>query len=160
MNKLSKPVVVSVDECYNENNGSYQVAYLWDGESVTTEGGIYCNKLYSVDCTPEQLQSAIEWQRENTPLTIPYNKYCYNRLGAHTYIGCVVKLKRSRLAPNGVELTVTDFHESYYCQRFNQTVTEKITVTDGNESWVVSSGCIADVVRGVKEYVYWADKSL
>lgn len=149
-------IIVAVDECYNDNNGSYQVAYIWDGKSVSTIGGMYDNKHYSVNCTEEQFLAAKLWQRENTPETIPFNKYCYNRLGANTFIGCIVKLARSKKAPNKTELKVTDFHESYYDSRFNQHVTEKVTVTDGVTSWIVSTNCINEIVKGVKEYVFWA----
>lgn len=156
-NKIT-PVVVAVDDRYNDNNGAYQIAYLWDGETVYTEGGIYCDKVYTVNCSVEQKEAAINWKIENTELSIPYNKYCYGGRGARTYIGCTIKLAKSRKAPNKVELKVTAFHESYYDGYYNQHVGEKITVTDGNNSWVVSSNCIAEVVKGVKDIVYWAQK--
>lgn len=156
--KLETPVVVAVDECYCNDNGAYQTAYLWDGEKVFTDGGrYYRGPHFTVNCDPEQFKAAVEWQRENTPYTIPYNKYCYNRLGAHTYIGCIVKLKRSRLAPNGVPLKVVEFFESYYDKNYDQRVDEKFSVTDGTVTWKVSTNCLAEVVQGVKEYVYWAD---
>lgn len=154
--KNEKKVIVAVDECYNDNNGAYQVAYVWDGESVSTLGGMYDNTHYSVNCTDAEFAAAKAWQRANTPETIPFNKYCYNRLGANTFIGCIVKLARSRKAPNSVELKVTEFHESFYDSRYNQYVPERITVTDGTSSWIVSSGCINELVKGVKEYVFWA----
>ena len=157
MTKLNTPVVVAVDERYNDNNGAYQDVYVWDGETVSMIGGMYCNKTYSVNCTADQFEAAKQWQRDNTPETIPYNKYCYNRRGAQTWIGCVVKLARSRKAPNKVELRVTDFHEAYYDTRFNNHVAEQVTVTDGQQSWTVSSNCINELVKGVKEYVYWAE---
>lgn len=157
MAKLLTPVVVAVAEMYNDNNGAYQDVWLWDGEQVTISGGMYCNKVYSVNCTTDQFEAAKAWQRENTAETIPYNKYCYNRLGAQTFLGCIVQLKGSRKAPNKTDLTVIEFHESYYDNRYNQHVTEKVTVTDGQESWTVSSNCIDKLVKGVKEYVFWAD---
>lgn len=148
-------VVVAVDDKWNENNGAYQVAYLWDGESVTTAGGMYCNEVYHVNCTDEQFEAAKAWQIENTERSIPRNKYCYNMLGANTYIGCKVKLARSRKAPNKTVLTVTDFHESYFSEKFNNRVPEQFTVTDGVDSWTVSTGCLAEVVEGVKQYPSW-----
>ena len=157
MAKLDQAVVVAVDERYNDNNGAYQDVYLWDGESVTMAGGMYCSKVYSVNCTPEQFEAAKQWQRDNTPETIPYNKYCYNRLGAQTWIGCIVKLARSRKAPNKTPLRVTAFHEAYYDTRYNNQVVEQVTVTDGQQSWTVSSNCINELVQGVKDYVYWAE---
>lgn len=154
---LFVPVIVAVEEKYNDNNGSYQVAYTWNGEKVERVGGMYCNKYYSVNCTAEQFQAAKQWERDNTAETIPYNKYCYNRLGAQTFLGCVVTLKGSRKAPNKTPLTVIQFHEAYFDKRWNQHVTEKVTVTDGITSWEVSSNCINELIKGVKEYVYWAE---
>lgn len=120
-------------------------------------GGMYCNKIYTVNCTPEEFEAAKQWERDNTKETIPYNKYCYNRLGANTFLGCIVTLKGSRKAPNKTPLTVIKFHEAYFDKRYNQHVTEKVTVTDGVTSWDVSSNCIHELIKGVKEYVYWAE---
>ena len=152
---MSDLIVVAVDECYNDNNGAYQIVYVWDGEKVSTTGGMYCSDNYSVNCTSEQFEAARAWQIENTPETVPFNKYCYGGRGADTYIGCKIKLARSRKAPNKTVLTVTGFHESYYSERFNSLVPEQFTVTDGEEKWTVSTGCFAELVEGVKEYPRW-----
>lgn len=152
---MSDLIVVAVDDKWSENNGAYQTAYIWDGKSVSTAGGMYCEEVYKVNCTDEQFKAAKDWQIKNTERTIPRNKYCYNMAGAYTYIGCKVKLSRSRKAPNKTVLTVTDFHESYFSEKFNNRVPERFTVTDGVDSWTVSTGCLAEVVEGVKEYPLW-----
>lgn len=155
---LSTPVCIATDDRYDDSMGSYTVFYFWDGEKVTIEGGMYSDlafNAYEVNATLEQKVQASEWYVKNTEKGVNYNKYCYNGRGANTYIGCIVKLKRSRKAPNNVNLKVTDFFEGGYCSRYNQEVTEKVEVTDGENTWVVSSNCINEVVEGVIELPFW-----
>ncbi len=148
-------VCVAIDEKYSDNNGAYQIAYFWDGISVSVGGGMYDGAAYSVNCTPEQKQAAIDWMQSNCQLTANWNKYCYRGLGAFTYIGCIVKLARSRKAPNGVDLKVLDFYESRWDGSYK--VSEQVKVTDGDNVWIVSSSCIAELVQGIKDLPFWAN---
>jgi len=153
-----KAQLISVEGKYDQSMGAYDLFHVWDGERVNVIGSMYDQQARESDfdqITDENLKLAKDWIFANTEEGFAYNKYCYNRLGANTFIGCIVKLKRSRKAPNGVELRVTDFHESHYSSKFNNHVTEQVTVTDGTSSWTVSSGCIDSVVKGVKELPYW-----
>lgn len=148
-------VCVAIDEKYSDNNGAYQIAYFWDGISVSVGGGMYDGAVYSVNCTPEQKQAAIDWMQSNCQLTANWNKYCYGGLGAFTYIGCIVKLARSRKAPNGVDLKVLDFYESRWEGSYK--VSEQVKVTDGDNVWIVSSSCISELVKGIKDLPFWAN---
>ena len=150
-------VIVAVDDLYTDNNGAYQVAYVWDGERVSQVGGMYDSNVYRVTATPEQIKAAAEYAKAEAEAntTNNWNKYCYNGRGAYTFINCIVTLKRSRKAPNKIPLKVIDFLESGYNARFNNHVGERIEVTDGETSWVVSSNCIDEVVKGVVKYPFW-----
>ena len=158
MKTTNETVCIAIDHLYDDSMGDYAVFYLWDGEKVYTEGGMYSgvrSDAYEVNATREQIAAASAAYIESAPETYNYNKYCYGRRGCNTFIGCIVKLHRSRKAPNNTDLTVVDFHEAYYCNRYNQHVPEKLTVTDGVSTWAVSSNCIKTVVKGVKEKPFW-----
>lgn len=155
---LITPVCIATEDRYDESMGSYTVFYLWDGERVTIEGGLYSDlsfDAYEVNATLDQKIQASKWYVENTEKGLNYNKYCYNGRGANTYIGCIVRLKGSRKATNNVNLKVTDFFEGGYCSRYNQKITEKVEVTDGENTWVVSSSCINEVVERVHDLPFW-----
>lgn len=154
-----KMVIVAVEEKYNENNGAYQIAHAWDGERVERVGGMYEQVMYCVNATPDQFKAASEWAKANAEAnpTNNWNKYCYNGRGAFTFIDCIVTLKRSRKAPNGTPLKVVNFLEAGYNARFNNHVAERVEVTDGESTWIVSSGCIDEVVKGVVEYPLWIE---
>jgi hypothetical protein len=152
-------VCLAVDHKYSENNGAYSIFYMWDGEKVFTEGGIYSDlayDAYNVNASKDELLAASEHMREVTPFTNSYSKYANNMRGAYTFVGCVVKLARSRKAPNGVELLVVDFHDRYFSNAFGCWVDEKITVQDSNKTtYTVSIGCIKEVVKGAQELPFW-----
>jgi|GEM_PF-6337785 len=152
-------VIVAVEEKYNDNNGAYQIAYLWDGERVEQAGGMYDPAIYCVNATPEQIKAASEWAKADAEAnpTKNWNKYYYGGLGANTFVGCVVTLKRSRKAPNGTPLKVINFLEAAYYTHFNKHLAERVEVTDGYNSWVVSSGCIDKVIKGVVKYPSWVN---
>ena len=150
-------VIVAVEDMYNDNNGAYQIAYLWDGERVEQVGGVYDQVMYCVNATPEQIKAASEWAKANAEAnpTNNWNKYCYGGRGADTFIDCIVTLKRSRKAPNIVPLKVVNFLEDVYDERFNNYTGERVEVTDGENNWVVSSGCINEVIKGFVKYPFW-----
>lgn len=151
-------VIVAVEEKYSDNNGNYQIAHVWNGECVTQIGGVYDSNVYSVNATPEQFKAASEWAKANAEAnpTNNWNKYCYGGRGADTFIDCIVTLKRSRKAPNKIPLKVVNFLENVYDARFNNYTGERIEVTDGYNNWVVSSGCINEVIKGHVDYPFWA----
>ena len=148
-------VIVAVDDKYSDNNGAWQVAYVWNGERVSVTGGPYDDQVYKVDASEEQIREASEWMKKNTKPTVPFNKYCYQGRGANTYIGCLVTLKRSRKAPNGTPLCVRAFIEGGYDKMYHRYTPEQVVVSDGEQEWVVSSGCIHDVIQGVVELPFW-----
>lgn len=148
-------VCVAVDSRYDDSMGAYDVAYMFDGESVFTVGGMYSqeNVPSHTNCTFEQKREASIKYMETAKESNNFNKYCHNGRGEYTFIGCTVSLKRSRKAPNNTPLEVVDFIEGGYNGRYNET--DKVEVTDGVSSWVVSSGCIEKVIKGVKETPFW-----
>lgn len=154
-----KTVCIAVDHKYSDNDGAWSVFYMWDGEKVFTEGGMYsvlAYDAYEVDATREQLEAASDWARANTPYGNNWNKYANNRLGAYTFVGCIVTLARSRKAPNKTPLKVVAHHDRYFDQRFGNWVDEKVTVKDeSGETYTVSIGCIKEVIQGVQNLPFW-----
>lgn len=153
----SNACIVAVDSAYTNNNGPSDTAIIWDGEQLFyfTNNG-YQTSWYSGvmrSATKEELVEASKFIEAATEPTIPYNKCAYNGYGAHTYIGCVVTLSRSRKAPNNTPLKVTKFKERLYNGQYYEN--EQVAVlVEGQEVWV-SSSCIKDVVEGVKQLPFW-----
>lgn len=146
-------VCVAADHCYDDSMGAYVVAYLWDGEKVTREGGIYQNTDYtSANATIEEKRAASVWLESNIDYSANYNKYAK----CDTYVGCIVTLKRSRKAPNNVPVKVIDFIDGGYNSRFNSYESEKVVVeTEQGERFTVSYGCIDTLVKGIQKFPYW-----
>ena len=94
----SAAVIVAVREMYNDNDGAFEVAYHWDGETVETSRQCGSADFLSVNATEEQIQAAGDWYKAHSGDT---NK--------DTYIGCTVMLKGSRKAPNAKPLQVVDY---------------------------------------------------
>ncbi|QGZ16081.1 hypothetical protein Kuja_0900 [Vibrio phage vB_VchM_Kuja] len=152
-------VCVAVDHKHDDSNGAYSIFYMWDGKEVSTEGGMYSGLAYnhySVDASEEQIKAASDYMRETAEEGYAYNRNANCFRGDYTYIGCVVKLARSRKAPNNTELEVIDYIDRFYNKKFHSWVEAKIVVqnSDGN-TYYVSVGCIKEVVKGVKELPYW-----
>lgn len=153
---MSFSVCVAVESKYNDNNGAYDIGYFFDGHSVSVESNLYSDKLFKVDATPEQIRKAsIAYMEDEKNADYAPNKYLHNGRRGNTFIGCKVVLQRSRKAPNKVELLVTDFYEGGYNSRFGGYEADKIKVTDGADSWVVSVSCIKDVTKKVTEKPFW-----
>lgn len=149
-------VVVAIEHKYNDNDGAYSVAWVWDGETLTNESYAngYNNMAFDaaeVDASPEQIKLAAE--------AFAMGKLDMSRghfSQYNTYIGCVVKLKRSRKAPNNVELMVVDHTDAYYDRTWNRHVDAQIAVmVEGVKVWV-SKACVNEVVKGA--YPWWTIK--
>lgn len=142
------PVVVAIDHCYNDNDGAYSIAFLWDGESVTSDcfaNGHNQGRFddVKVNASEQQKADAANWWQAN-------------KLQAHKeeLIGCTVVLQRSRKAPNKTPLLVVNYDAGGYNARFNQYDPEQIAVNiDGAIVWV-SIGCVKEVVKGKRPW--WA----
>lgn len=155
--KSDSEVIVAIDECYNDNWGSYDVIYIYDKfsnklRSEVVNGMNPLNKYsFEVDGTDEDIQKAGEiYAIEKWDLS---RQSSYNG-NENTYIGCEVILSRSRKAPNKVPLKVTNYYPSYYDNKFNNRVPSAIMVVDkdGNE-YVTSTSCIKEVIKGA--YPFW-----
>lgn len=132
MATLNSAVCVAKNEGYDNSMGAYTEFYFWDGEQVTTEGGMYSDvayNAYSVDATIDQIEAAGKWVQENAEVKFSGDFY-----------GCTVILARSRKAPNGVELEVVD----HIINRFGN---EEIAVmVEGSKVWV-SANTVKDIVK-------------
>lgn len=146
-------VVVAIDHKYNDNDGAYSVAWVWDGETLTSESYAngYNNRSFEdaeVDASFLQIQEAAE--------AFAIGKFDLSK--SHftqysTFIGCTVKLKRSRKAPNNVELLVMGHADSYYDHANNRRVDAQTAVNvEGVKVWV-SQGCVNEIVKGA--YPWW-----
>tara|TARA_Y100000310_G_C20233141_1_gene601199 strand:+ start:120 stop:590 length:471 start_codon:yes stop_codon:yes gene_type:complete len=145
---LETPVCVKMQECYTDNNGAFNVYYMWDGEKVYNDGGTQAGFIYqNVDATKQQKIDAANWVYANTKED---DNEC-------TYVGCVVILQRCRKAPNKTPLKVLDFAEGYY-NEYNRYVVEQILVEleDSTSVWV-SYSCIKEMVKGVKKVETWVE---
>ena len=152
----SNKVCIAVSDGYDDSMGAYLVNYFFDTESkeVSTTGGIYSDEPRArIDATKEQIIEAEKHYMEALGESHNYNKYA----GCNTYVGCIVKLKRSRKAPNKTALKVVGFHDAYYDSRFNNRVSPKVDVLLDDETTVtVNINCIDEVVKGIKEKPFWA----
>ncbi len=154
---FNTPVCVAVDHKYSDNNGSWSEFIFFDGQGFTTKGGMYSNLAYNsyqVNATVKQLRKASIIALKQAPEGYSYNRYAGNG-GTDTYVNCIVKLKRSRKAPNNTELKVIDWFDGGYNGQYNNYTPDQICVTDGSQSWTVSASCIDEVVKGVKELPFW-----
>lgn len=134
-------IVLAREEKYNDNNGAFSLAYLWDGKKVSIKNyangydGLY-HDHYKVNATDEQKKSAVEW----------YINTAQNISGDIT--GCVVILKRSRKAENKKELTVLDWMPSGYDGDYWKDEQIKVIGKNNDEVWV-SANCIDKYVKGL-----------
>lgn len=162
MSILECPVCLAADHKYDDSMGAYTVFWLFDGESVYTEGGMYSNlgfNHYTVNATVEQKKQALAIHMATVPETHNYNKYANSGRGAYTFVGCTVKLARSRKAPNKKDLKVVGFNDRYYNDFFGNWVDETVDLIDtvtGDTYNNISINCIKEVVKGVKEEPFWA----
>lgn len=138
-------VVVAINHCYDDNNGSWDEAVVWNGES--TETVVYNGPYNSttgdaeIDASRGQIDEAINYHRKQGDLGLR------SRL---PYVGCIVTLKRARKAPNRTPLKIVGYDEGGYNSRYNQKDPERIQVeTEGGEVWV-SVNCIDKVLLGKK----------
>lgn len=143
-------VIVGINEYYSDNNGAWEVIVLWDGTSVSLAGS--CYEIVSRDIAPwgtkEQIAAAAEWVANNC-IDVGYKGY----LGVNTYIGCVVELKRSKAAPNGVPLTVVDYIPETYSEFLGCKISAKIVVDVNGKLVKVSPNCVNKVIKG--RYPHW-----
>lgn len=158
---MTNSVCVAVDHKYDDSMGSYSIFYMFDGEKVSIEGGMYSNMSfdhYTVNATDEQICEAAKVYNDSVEESNNYNKYANGGTGAYTYVGCIVKLSRSRKAPNKKELKVVAFNDRYYNDYYGNWVSETIDLLDEETGTVyqnISIGCIKEVVQGVKEEIWW-----
>ena len=143
-------VVVGIDDRYNDNDGAYHLAHVWDGQSVIVHNyanGYNKGAYYDaeVNATVEQKMEAAEWWRDNCKET-------------ENYWDCVVVLQRSRKAPNKVPLKVVSYDAGGYNGYYNQHDPEQIQVEiekDADYAWVNAS-CVKQVIKGRDPF--WAPK--
>lgn len=142
---LATPVCVLVHHGYDESMGAFTYAFFWDGEKVTEQGGMYSDlayDAYKVTATTEQIKAAAEWYNVNHVDT-----------NSFTYLGCVVKLKRSRKAPNNTPLKVVDYEAVGYVNGY-RTSAQVCVLVDDSRVWVNHS-TVDSVVTG--KPVWWGD---
>lgn len=150
-------VVVAIDHKYNENDGAYSVAWVWDGETLSHESYAngYNNRSFEdaeVDATFLQISQAAEAYAVGK---FDLGRSHFNQY--NTFIGCTVKLARSRKAPNKVELLVVDHADAYYDDNYNRRIdAQSAVMVEGVKVWV-SQSCINEVVKG--DYPWWAPKA-
>lgn len=143
-------VVVGIEHCYNDSNGSYSLAYVWNGKVIRIENYAngYNNGSFDdarVNATREEIKRAGDWYEFNQK----------DNAGG-TYVGCVVSLRRCRKAKNCVPLKVESFVRGEYNTRHGRYEGSRVFVrgVDGSENAWVSVGCIHQVLKGVRPF--WA----
>lgn len=137
-------VVLAIDSRYNDNDGATDWAIVWGGGEVYSvciaSGYVNLGKA-TADATKDQRADAVEW-------------YVCNHKDYKTLVGCTVKLKGSRKAPNREPLLVLDFMDSFFDSRYYRRSPEMVKVeVSGKGVWVASS-CVNEVVR--VRPPYWA----
>ena len=152
---LNTPVCIAIDHKYSDNNGAWTVFYFWNGQEVISKGGMYEDyafNAFEVNATIDQKRAASIWTENNTEESL---NYC-NKLQADTYVDCIVKLKRSRKAPNNIELKVVDFAKGGY-NAYNNYTPDQVRVVNSDNTidvWV-SASCINEVIKGAKVLPWW-----
>lgn len=133
-----RAVVVAIENRYNDNDGETVWVVTWDGEKVDTtcvlSGYVDLGKI-KVDATIDDRDKAAKWWIDNA-------------IDKKPLVGCTVKLKRSRKAPNNTELLVVEHHEAYFDRMLYRENLERITVDVDGEHVTVSASCINEVVKG------------
>lgn len=153
---LDGAVVVGIDDCWSENNGHYRKAIIWNGEEVSEQVYFSGNHEYNIgdaviNASDAEILEAGDWFVKNS-------KKCFRSRssGENTFLNCVVELKGSRKARNKFPMMVTDFEDSYYCNRYNNKVASKIFVWDielEKGCWVGTS-CVNKIVECEKPSWY------
>lgn len=149
---MSKEIyVLAVDGKYSDNNGAWDVATVWDGKKLSYDGSMYNPSTYNYAtpiCRDEEVIYAAS--RHFDTVAVEHNN-------KHSFVNCVVKLKRSRKAPNNKPLKVLQCIDAHYDSRFNCRVDDKVVVLDeetGNK-YTVNYSCISEMVKGVIDYPRW-----
>lgn len=146
MNATNQAVVIAVDHKYDDNNGAYSIAWLWDGSSVWTEN--YANGYnggkfddLEVNASTDQIKAAGDWYELNS------NDVSLNANGTPMFVGCTVTLSRSRKAPNKTPIKVLSFVKGGYDPRFNNHIPDQIVVDVDGDRVKVNASCVKDVVK-------------
>ncbi|AIM40621.1 hypothetical protein [Vibrio phage VpKK5] len=151
-------VVVATEDRFNDNDGSYHLAYIWNGVSLRTlnYSNGYNNVPFDaaqVDATPEQKEAAAEWYASTI-------KPSHGRLS--TFIGHQYLVKRSRKIKKGTKVVVRNVSDRMYNPRFNtydpeRALVEVVDTTEHHEAgyccWI-SLGCLDEWVHGARPW--WA----
>lgn len=157
-NSTLKPhqCVVAVDHKYNDNDGAYSIAWIFDRKEETIGCVNYANGYNDghfedavKDASPEEVEKAASVYRKGKVLCKTLN----GRF--ETFLDCIVILARSRKAQNKVELKVYDTQDAHYNERYHCHEEAKILVDgkDGNRCWINES-CVVEVVLGPNPW--WA----
>ena len=137
-------VVLAVDSLWCNDAGESEWAVIWSGEGVYRElisNGYVDKGVAVVDASNDERELASEW-------------YQLNNKDVKSKVGCFVKLKRSRKAPNGVALKVVEWRESYFDRVYYRNYPEMACLdVDGERVWV-SASCINELVKCGKPF--WA----
>ena len=63
-NLLATPVCIAINEGYCESNGAFTTFYFWDGQEVTTKGGMYSDLAYNAYQVNATLQQRLECSKQ------------------------------------------------------------------------------------------------
>lgn len=130
--------VVAVEDRFDNDGGHTRWAIIWDGNQVNKvcvlSGYIDLGRVY-VDATPEQKKEAVKWWVDNA-------------MDTKGFFDCVVKLKRSRKAPNNTELKVFSYREAYFDSVNYRDYPAQIIVNVEGDLVPVSASCVSEIVKG------------
>lgn len=142
---MTNLVVVNVEDKYSDNNGAYDVVSYWDGEAIVTETLTgYTDKVTpAVNATSEQKAAAAAWYKANIQKEI--RKAC-----GHKFI-----VGGSRKVSKGNVVTLLSYNEGGYDSRFNNYVSDSVTVrTAQGETYNISPNCLKTWIEGTLPYWY------
>lgn len=144
--------VLAKEECYNDNEGAYSLAYLLNDNEVIVEkyahsrDNLHHNDV-KVNASKEEIQLGAEILAVQNA-----KKGNYKNL-----VDCVVVLHRSRKAPNKIPLNVLGEISSHY-NEYNRFIPDQIIVDVNGVHEIVSKSCVKEVIRG--ELPFWASWTL
>lgn len=146
---MNYPVCVAVENKYNDNDGAYDVGFMWDGVTLSTLKAtnqyvpVGFTGVNASDCAKKQ---AAEWYRKNVK---------GERDGRLTFTGETWKVKRARGIKKGTPVKVIAVTTEYFNGHPTRDVaTVNIVGDDEAIDYSIGVNCLDGFVEGNNPWWY------
>lgn len=148
--ELNSKIVFAIRDKWSDNDGAYHIAYFLSNDKKKIYTQTYSDGYNNIP------YDAVKINASEADIKIARQIYIDTLLSvedSETYIGCTVKLRRSKKAPNNVELVVSSETKSNGYNRFNIKTPNTIDLVDYNTEPKtiypgIAESCIYKVVKG------------